>query len=81
MQQVTGKEFAFIATALVLLSYVREIVSWRRLRRWGKQFGAGNMPTMPNYLPGGIERYSILFTDLKSTVYQSINGNIRPDGI
>lgn len=73
MQLITGKEFAFIVGALVILSYIREWHSWRRLRRWGKQFGAGSMPTMPNYLPGGIERYSILFTDLKSTSYESIH--------
>jgi len=69
MPLITGKQFAFIVPAIFLLSYIRERLSWRRLRKWGKQFGAESMPTMPNYLPGGIERYSILFTNLKSTVY------------
>jgi len=67
MELVTGKEFVFILSAVFILAQVRNWISWRKLQKWGKQYGATSMPTVPNYLPGGIERYSILFTDLKST--------------
>jgi hypothetical protein len=56
-----------VSAAIIAFIQARNWFQWRALRKWGEQHGCGNAPVVQNALPGGIERYSILFTGLKGT--------------
>ncbi|KAG9237123.1 cytochrome P450 alkane hydroxylase-like protein [Amylocarpus encephaloides] len=60
------KEIATSLVAFIIYKKVKSYLEWRALRRWGEQFGCADVSVVPNKLPGGIERYSFLFMDLKS---------------
>jgi len=49
----------------IFYTQIKNWFSWRSLRKWGTQFGCADVPTVKNKLPGGLERYSVLFTGLK----------------
>jgi hypothetical protein len=65
---------ALIAGAAIVFFQVRNWLRWRALKKWGEQHGCGDAPEVENQLPGGIERYSILFTGMKST-YNAVHRN------
>jgi hypothetical protein len=56
---------ALIAVAAIVFFQVRNRLRWRALKKWGEQHGCGDAPEVKNQLPGGIERYSIIFTGMK----------------
>jgi hypothetical protein len=60
------KEGLGLLLGLVVFIQARHYLRWRSLRKWGEQFGCENAPTVPNYLPGGLERFSVIFKDFKS---------------
>lgn len=55
----------FVSAAIIAFIQARNWLRWRALNKWGEQYGCGAAPEVKNKLPGGIERYSILFTGLK----------------
>ena len=62
----------FGLTQLVVLLFVwllyKQVTNWVRsksLKKWGKQYGCDEPPSLPNKLPGGLERYGVLFTGFK----------------
>ncbi|KAH7354752.1 cytochrome P450 alkane hydroxylase-like protein [Rhexocercosporidium sp. MPI-PUGE-AT-0058] len=57
-----------IVLFLVLWLVYANVNSWwtfRRLRKWGKQYGCAEAPAVPNEWPWGLERLYFLFTKLK----------------
>jgi hypothetical protein len=60
---ITGAGVFFVLW--VVYKQVNNWFEWRALNKWGDQYGCVEPPAVPNKLPGGLERYSILFTGLK----------------
>ncbi|TVY38159.1 Cytochrome P450 [Lachnellula subtilissima] len=58
-------QVVFISAAIIAFIQARNWFRWRALNKWGEQYGCGALPVVKNKLPGGIERYAILFTGLK----------------
>jgi len=57
---------AFVLFVLfVVYKQTRYWLRWRALAQWGSEQGAVLAPAVPNILPGGVERYKIMFTGLK----------------
>jgi hypothetical protein len=62
--------FYLKAVILFLVSWlvyanVKTWWSFRRLRKWGKQYGCAEAPVVPNEWPWGLERLYFLLTKLK----------------
>lgn len=55
--------FAFVV--YVAYKKVQHFLKWRALKKWGDAQGCGEPPVVPNVLPGGLERYKVLFTGIK----------------
>jgi len=58
-------QVVFVSGAIIAFIQARNWLRWRALNKWGEQYGCGAPPVVKNKLPGGIERFSILFTGLK----------------
>lgn len=65
MAKLFLKEAALLFVVWVIYKQVQIWLRWRALKKFGDKHGCGDPPVVPNKLPGGIERYAILFTGLK----------------
>lgn len=59
------KEIALLFVFWVVYTQVKNWLQWRSLRKFGKKHGCGEAPVVPNYLPGGIEKYGIFLKGMK----------------
>jgi hypothetical protein len=66
MARLYVKEIALLLVGWIAFVQIRNWFRWRAVKKWGAQRGCGDLPAVKNKLPGGLERYSILFTGLKS---------------
>jgi hypothetical protein len=55
--------YAFVI--FVIYKQAKNWLRWRGLRQWGEAQGCVEPATVPNYLPGGIERYIKFFMHAK----------------
>lgn len=65
MAQLFIKELLCISVLWVVYTQIKVWLKWRSLKKWGEQYGCGEVTEEKNKLPGGLERYSVLFTGLK----------------
>jgi hypothetical protein len=54
------KEVLLALVTWVVFIQVRHWYRWRALKKWGKQQGCEDVPTVENKLPWGFERFSFL---------------------
>jgi len=59
---------ALIAVAAIVFFQVRNWLRWRALKKWGEQHGCGDAPELENKLPGGLDRWYIIFTGMKGKI-------------
>jgi len=51
---------------LVALIQIKHWARWRALKKFGDENGCGDMPTVPNKLPGGLDRAIKVLTNGKA---------------
>jgi len=61
MAKLYIKEAALLFVLWVVYKNVQTYLRWRNLKKFGDKHGCGDAPLFPNKLPGGIERYAIMF--------------------
>lgn len=59
----------YIKDAIILFVFwavfiqIKDRTRWRALKRFGNENGCGDMPTVPNKLPGGVDRMIKMLTN------------------
>jgi hypothetical protein len=61
------KEIAILFVIWLAYKQVEVWLQWRALKKFGDEHGCGEVPTVVNILPVGVERYAIFL--------KGINGN------
>ena len=59
----------YVFVVFVIYIQARNWLRWHNLRRWGESRGCIEPVTVPNYLPGGLERYVNFFLNAKGKSY------------
>ncbi|KAG0647858.1 Cytochrome P450-CM2 [Hyphodiscus hymeniophilus] len=65
MARLFLKEAALLFIFWAIYKQFQNWLRWRALKQFGAKYGCGAAPAIPNKLPGGLERYAILFTGFK----------------
>ena len=65
MAYLIAIELVTLFVAWLLYNQFTTWMRWRSLKKWGEQYGCCEAPSLPNKLPGGVERYGVFFTGSK----------------